>query len=678
VATLLEEARGREVVLAAREAFQAENAEALVKSFAPQANYASLPDPPLFTNGSDTVNFNSLTPSQIDAINEYPLPIYNSLGGNDVVTLPNVANYQLTGSVRWDPTQGFVMGNGNDTLKGGDGSYKILLGDGTDTVTITGAGNNEINTGNGFDTISVGNGDNHISLGDKGGNVTVGTGANIVASFANVPIANLKTNATTVGYTALAGINLDSSVTFKPVNFTDADLAVGGLQFTVVGVGGGRTDLEVGKADGTNLGLLINTQFVQLGAAGGAGSKMPLFGLNITVNEGGADSGYGTISATDNGQAIPGVASGVQCAFDQLMPVPGGIYDVMYRTNALAKHNQPAFDFSDYSGDSWFGPNRTNIELHVGNYPGDSAGCIVVGSNGIEHGFWNDLNAFMHKILNGAQTITAKAGQIFCPLLIPVTITVENSPAQPNLVIEPPVVNKRTSSVTFAITGLSTTAMIDKDITFYFTVSGAAASNYTVTGAAYVKTLPDGSVLYKDTIVGSHNHEDNPALPASATISITYTGSTPTPLTVALAPDDPNHPGAYYDGRTYGNSGVHPYYPPSQPLIGTNGLSQTIDFSSPMPLATRGPASAGIGEVAGGSAADLLGRFDSQFSMPIAETHNGALAPDPWLAHVSSAGAYSGAFAHHPEGKTGDTRDAWGVSVGWNDLSVGHGPGPGS
>jgi hypothetical protein len=302
------------------------------------------------------------------------------------------------------------------------------------------------------------------------------------------------------------------------------------------------------------------------------------------------------------------------------------------------------------------------------------------------------LNSFMTTIFNGAQATPndeiTKNGQKFYPLLIPVIITMENSPAQPNLVIESPVTNGLTSSVKFAITGLSTTAIIDKDITFYFTVSGAAASDYTVTGANVTNygTLPDGSGLYSDTIEGSHNHEDDPTEPALATISITYTGSTPTPLTVTLAPDGPlleNNAGdAYYVGQTYGNQydltgQPAPYAPPSQPLIGSSGLSQEIKFANPTLLATK-PASAAIDEVGGGSATDLLGRFDSPFSMAIPETHNSAFEPDTWLSLVSSAETYSGAFAHHQDGNPGGARDAWGIGVGWNDLLLGHGPGPGA
>jgi hypothetical protein len=60
------------------------------------------------------------------------------------------------------------------------------------------------------------------------------------------------------------------------------------------------------------------------------------------------------------------------------------------------------------------------------------------------------------------------------------------------------------------------------------------------------------------------------------------------------------------------------------------------------------------------------------------ETHNGVFAPDSWLSPASSAGAYVGGFAHHSDGDAGGAHDAWGAGVGWNDLIVGHGPGPGA
>ena len=46
----------------------------------------------LFTPGADTVDFNFLKPEQKLAIRE-GANFYDGLGGNDVVTLPNIANY---------------------------------------------------------------------------------------------------------------------------------------------------------------------------------------------------------------------------------------------------------------------------------------------------------------------------------------------------------------------------------------------------------------------------------------------------------------------------------------------------------------------------------------------------------------------------------------------------------
>lgn len=50
-----------------------------------------VPTTSLFTNTEDTVNFNSLSQNQNDAIKENPDSIYKALGGNDVVTLPSNA-----------------------------------------------------------------------------------------------------------------------------------------------------------------------------------------------------------------------------------------------------------------------------------------------------------------------------------------------------------------------------------------------------------------------------------------------------------------------------------------------------------------------------------------------------------------------------------------------------------
>lgn len=97
-----------------------------------------VPPPPsaLFTSGADMVDFNHLTPAQKQAINVNPFSIYNGLGGGDYVILPDVQNYQLTATVRWDSSHAFVAG---DTA---GQSYQIIGGDGTDKILLPGSPDN--------------------------------------------------------------------------------------------------------------------------------------------------------------------------------------------------------------------------------------------------------------------------------------------------------------------------------------------------------------------------------------------------------------------------------------------------------------------------------------------------------------------------------------------------------
>jgi hypothetical protein len=116
---------------------------------------ASIDECLLFTTGADTVDFNNLTSGKIAAINGNA-DLYNALGGNDVVTLPNVANYQLTPSVTWNPSQTFTIGAltdtsaNTDTVTGGDGNDKIaIIGPATVNLTINGNGHSRIAPGAG-------------------------------------------------------------------------------------------------------------------------------------------------------------------------------------------------------------------------------------------------------------------------------------------------------------------------------------------------------------------------------------------------------------------------------------------------------------------------------------------------------------------------------------------------
>jgi hypothetical protein len=154
----------------------------------------------LFTTGADVVDFNDLTSDQQSAI-AAGADIYDGLGGNDVVTLPDAANFSeiVEGHLlNWSSTTPFQTGSLADqtyTVNGSDGNYDIDLGAGSDTVTIIGDGSSTIAGGSGTGNIFInGNGANNITIGAGTDNVTVkGTGANTISagtSPAGITITN--------------------------------------------------------------------------------------------------------------------------------------------------------------------------------------------------------------------------------------------------------------------------------------------------------------------------------------------------------------------------------------------------------------------------------------------------------------------------------------------------------
>jgi hypothetical protein len=119
------------------------------------------------------------------------------------------------------------------------------------------------------------------------------------------------------------------------------------------------------------------------------------------------------------------------------------------------------------------------------------------------------------------------------------------------------------STVNFQINNLATNRVIDKDINFYFTVAGAPAGSYTVSGA-----IQQPDVVYQGRIIGTHNHQDSQAGSSTATVTITYSGLSPAMLTLNLV---------YYDGTTYGNSGTHDYAPQASHAVTTNSCRSQTD-----------------------------------------------------------------------------------------------------
>jgi Ca2+-binding RTX toxin-like protein len=132
----------------------------------------TVPDHVLFTTGAETgataVNFNNLNPDQQTAIAAHA-DLYHGLGGNDDVTLPDIANYNVSlgsagGTLNWQAGTPFntqstgvdvnykvTGGNGNDKINGGDGKDIITGGAGDDTISGAG-GNDTLSGGIGSDT----------------------------------------------------------------------------------------------------------------------------------------------------------------------------------------------------------------------------------------------------------------------------------------------------------------------------------------------------------------------------------------------------------------------------------------------------------------------------------------------------------------------------------------------
>jgi hypothetical protein len=115
-------------------------------------------NPSLFTTGADDVNFNSLNPDQIAAVNG-GAKLYNSLDGDDSVTLPNSTVIPgVASNITWDPLTPFLTGNGDDTVQTGKLTDRVLLGHGADTVYGS-RGNDTIVGGAGADTFDYTHGD---------------------------------------------------------------------------------------------------------------------------------------------------------------------------------------------------------------------------------------------------------------------------------------------------------------------------------------------------------------------------------------------------------------------------------------------------------------------------------------------------------------------------------------
>ena len=131
----------------------------------------------LFTERSDTVDFTALTPGKIDRLHQVGSKgLYDALSGDDTVTLPNIAGYQLAAGIAWDPSQTFHGGFGDDKVFGGDGADIIDGGQGRDLL-VGGAGNDQLIGSSGDDKLQGGDG-NDVLIGGSGNDLLGGGAGN--------------------------------------------------------------------------------------------------------------------------------------------------------------------------------------------------------------------------------------------------------------------------------------------------------------------------------------------------------------------------------------------------------------------------------------------------------------------------------------------------------------------
>lgn len=147
------------------------------------------PLPPLFTPGSDNVNFNTLKANQYD-----PASYYSALRGDDTVVLP--ADQIKANAIGYDPTRIFYGAAGNDFIVGGalndlisgDDANDRLFGNSGDDILAGGNGHDQLFGATGNDILYAGIGIDYIDAG--AGNdiiVSVEDDQHLLAPFETVP-----------------------------------------------------------------------------------------------------------------------------------------------------------------------------------------------------------------------------------------------------------------------------------------------------------------------------------------------------------------------------------------------------------------------------------------------------------------------------------------------------------
>jgi hypothetical protein len=290
--------------------------------------------------------------------------------------------------------------------------------------------------------------------------------------------------------------------------------------------------------------------------------------------------GYGTIKAFNNGQPLALSSTGsnqANVAFDDLMPVPDGTYNVLFRDSPKFGRVL-AFSFSD--GTSEF-PDRDAIEIHGGNTPGDSAGCIVTGDlpvNGLPtNNYWTGLRNVLSSIAQAENA--SQNGLGYYTLQNPITVTVSGDTDQPTLLCIPEttVLTKGSSEVLdFQVAGLAPSSpIVDKDINVYFQVLGTTATASLIPDAQFEALWPSPTGVLYHNVFTKIIHGSNQQTPKGNNdfkVTLNTSGVASKSLTIQIVG---------YDGITYlTNLSTDAYAPPG----GSIHVQPLLDQTIPVPI----------------------------------------------------------------------------------------------
>lgn len=480
------------------------------------------------------------------------IAIYETGSGTGTETYSIFANLSVAGTYTYDPstTTWTAPTTNSITVNYTGGSLAFSPGDTSSVVTVPTLNDHFTVQGNQIGSALISGGGTLVVNGSFSGSASIGPNATFelggtdtgMITFAGAN-ATLKIDGTSMPSNVITGFAPGDIIDLTGVSYNFREFTQlqnwANNQLTIFSTGVGSPTYQLNLDPSAS----YFGDWVELSPDGRGGTDLQLVPVNsVQINIAESGNGYGTLSATVNGQIIPGMQGTVYCANDDLMPVPAGDYTVNYRTNAHSSGNADVLEFPS-SQISY----ARNVQIHLGNTPGDSAGCIVFGDGYVPDashynaGSWTALASFMDSITSPNMN---SAGYFAAP--VPIKVNVSGVTSQPTLQIVPSsttVSRGASDSIDFTVVGLTPSSpIIDKDINVYFQVTGTTATQSLITGATPVSHTDQGVALppgcFKVTIVGSGQNNDPPGT-ADVAVTLNTAGVSTSNLTIKIV---------HYDG----------------------------------------------------------------------------------------------------------------------------------